>query len=142
MEITRTPCEGGVRLKLCGRLDAAWSAHVQDALAECVRAGQHDIELDLSGVAFLSSAGIRVLLLTYRQLHAIRGRLAIVDASSEVRQVIELSGLRALLASAAAGAAATAPAPAASHLERPGASYDVHPLEAGARIAVRAVGDP
>ena len=140
MEITRTPREGGVRLTLCGRLDAAWSAHVQDALAECVRAGQHDIELDLSGVAFLSSAGIRVLLLTYRQLHAIRGRLAIVDASSEVRQVIELSGLRALLASAAA--AATAPAPAASHLERPGASYDVHPLEAGARIAVRAVGDP
>src|SRR5215475_129094 len=121
MEITRTPCKGGVRLKLCGRLDAAWSAHVQDALAECVHAGQHEIELDLSEVAFLSSAGIRVLLLCYRQLHAIRGRLAIVEASSEVRQVIELSGLRALLTSsdAAAGTAAGATEPGPSRLERP-----------------------
>ena len=144
MEITRTPCKGGVRLKLCGRLDAAWSAHVQDALAECVRAGQHEIELDLSEVAFLSSAGIRVLLLYYRQLHAIRGRLAIVDASQEVRQVIELSGLRALLTSAdaAAGATPAAAEPGPAHLERAEANYDVHSLEPNARVNVRAVGDP
>jgi anti-anti-sigma factor len=142
MEITRTGGEGHARLKLCGRLDAAWSTHVQDALAECIHAGQHEIELDLSEVAFLSSAGIRVLLLCYRQLHGIRGRLAIIDASSEVRQVIELSGLRALLASADTPPAAAEAVPGPSRLERPDAHYDVHRLDPTARIAVRAIGDP
>jgi len=145
MDITRTPGDGRVRLALRGRLDAAWSNAVQDALADCVRCGQHEIELDLSEVPFLSSAGIRVLLLTYRQLHAIRGRLSIVACSSEVLQVIELSGLRSLLATAADAETSPAPAeaaPAAQRLERDGARYDVHTLDARARIAVRAVGDP
>jgi anti-anti-sigma factor len=142
MEITRTPGDGRVRLALCGRFDAAWSNHVQEALESCVRAGQHLIELDLAQVPFLSSAGIRVLLITHRQLLAIHGRLAIVDASSEVRQVIELSGLRALFTAAPDGAAADVAATAPRRLERPGARYEIHTLDAQARIAVRALGDP
>src|SRR6185369_1764567 len=74
MEITRSiVADGRVRLGLCGRLDATWSGAVQDALAECIRNGQHEIELDLAEVPFLSSAGIRVLLVTHRQLHGIHG---------------------------------------------------------------------
>ena len=145
MDITRTPGEGRVRLALRGRFDAAWSNAVQEALADCVRCGQHEIELDLSEVAFLSSAGIRVLLLTYRQLHGIRGRLSIIACSSEVLQVIELSGLRPLLAAAAdtdPRPEAAEPASATQRLERAGARYEVQTLDAQARIAVRAVGDP
>jgi anti-anti-sigma factor len=144
MEITRTPGDGRVRLTLRGRFDAAWAGQVQEALAECVRAGQHEIELDLSQVAFLSSAGIRVLLVTYRQLIAIRGRLVISQASVEVRQVIELSGLRVLLATtepAQSDAPEAADAPP-RRFERDGARYDVHTVAPQAHIAVRAIGDP
>ncbi|MEO8605351.1 MAG: STAS domain-containing protein [bacterium] len=142
MDITRTPGEGCVRVVLRGRLDAAWSASVQDALSDCVRAGQHQIELDLSQVAFISSAGIRVLLITFRQLNAIQGRLAIVEASDEVREVIELSGLRALLGQPAAAAAPSAEEPALRRLDTVSARYEIQTLDAGARIAVRAIGDP
>jgi len=142
MEITRTAGTNCVRVALRGRLDAAWSASVQDALADCVRAGQHEIELDLSQVGFISSAGIRVLLVTYRQLHGINGRLAIVDASAEVREVIELSGLRALLGQPAAPSAAAGGEPAPRRLETAAARYEIHALEAGARFAGRVVGDP
>lgn len=144
MEITRTPGENSVRLTLRGRFDAAWSAHVQDALDACVRAGQHEIELDLAEVVFLSSAGIRVLLITHRQLHAIHGRLAIVAASVDVRQVIELSGLRALLGIEPIAAPAARPTADAvpRHLEPPGARYEIRTLDPQARVAVRALGDP
>lgn len=143
MEITRTATDRCVRVALRGRLDAAWSNSVQEALDACVRAGQHEIELDLSEVAFLSSAGIRVLLLTYRKLHAIKGRLAIVEASIEVRQVVELAGLRALLAAPEAEPAAPPAVEAAPRcLERSEGRYDIHVLAADGRIAVRAVGDP
>lgn len=143
MEITSTTIDRRVRLTLCGRFDAAWSGHVQEALDACVRAGQHEIELDLAQVTFLSSAGIRVLLIGNRQLAGIRGRLAIVDASSDVRQVIELAGLRALLADAAASAEEPRAADAAPReVERAGTRFAVRTLDAAARIAVRAIGDP
>ena len=143
MEITRSiVADGRVRLGLCGRLDATWSGAVQDALAECIRNGQHEIELDLAEVPFLSSAGIRVLLVTHRQLHGIHGRLAIVAVSAEVRQVIELAGLRALLAAAGAAPASAADEPTCERVERADAHYEVHTLQRGAQLALRAIGDP
>ena len=143
MDITRIPGPDCMRVALCGRLDAAWSASVQDALSECVRAGQHQIELDMSQVVFISSAGIRVLLITYRQLSAINGRLAVVAASAEVREVIELSGLRALLGQAAAVPAPSTPAaPAPRRLDTAAARFEVHALDAAAQMSVRAIGDP
>jgi anti-anti-sigma factor len=142
MEITRTSGDGSVRLALRGRFDAAWSAHVQAALDACVRAGQHEIELDLAAVVFLSSAGIRVLLITHRQLRAIGGRLAIVDASPDVRQVIELSGLRALLAAAPVVAPEAGADAAPRQLARPNARYEIRALDPQARVAVRPLGDP
>jgi anti-anti-sigma factor len=115
---------------------------VQDALAECIRSGQHEIELDLAQVPFLSSAGIRVLVLVHRQLHGIHGRLAIVAVSAEVRQVIELAGMRALLAAADAAPHAAAAEPTTERLERPDAHYEVHTLQRGATLSLRAIGDP
>ena len=143
MEITRTAiADGRVCLTLCGRFDATWSGAVQDALAECIRSGQHQIDIDLAQVPFLSSAGIRVLLLVHRQLHGIHGRLAIVAVSPEVRQVVELAGLRALLADAASAPHAAADAPACERLERAEAHYELHTLNRGAQLALRTVGDP
>src|SRR5262245_52253686 len=131
MEITRTPGEGCTRLALRGRPDAAWSASVQAALSECVRGGQHAIELDLSQVEYISSAGIRVLRITYRQLHGIDGRLAIVSASDEVRQVLELSGMSALFGEAQKASAADAEATTAiRRLETETADYEIHTLDA------------
>lgn len=141
MEITRSSGEGCVRLALSGRLDAAWSASVQAALSECVRCGEHVIELDMAQVAFISSAGIRVLLVTYRQLHGINGRLAVTAASPEVREVLELSGLRTLLDAPAAPADAASDA-APRCLQTAAARYMIHTLDAAARMTVRAVGDP
>lgn len=144
MEITRSTVDGRACVALCGRFDATWSGAVQDALAECIRLGQHEIDLDLGAVPFLSSAGIRVLLVTHRQLHGIQGRLAIVAASPEVRQVIELAGLRPLLATAGGDAveAPTASAMVAEHCERHGIALEVHARHPGADLAVWALGDP
>ncbi len=97
MEITRTAHAEQFELKLKGRMDATWSDQVAHALAECMRSGQHSIVLDMAEVDYISSAGLRVLVLYARELKAIQGRLGVINASSIVRKVIELSGLDALL---------------------------------------------
>ena len=98
MEITREQTEAGIVLKLTGRLDASWSDFVSNAIAETMREGLHRIAIDMSQVSYLSSAGIRVLMQTYKQLRAIAGTLHIVNPSAPVRSTLELSGLSMLLA--------------------------------------------
>jgi len=61
-----------------GRLDATWADYFTDALMSHVRDGHHDLILDASGMAFLSSAGIRALLKVYKELIAVQGSFRIV----------------------------------------------------------------
>jgi anti-anti-sigma factor len=99
MEITRHIRPDLLELKLKGRMDAIWSEHVSKALSDGIRAGHHTIDLDLAEVPYLSSAGIRVLIQYFKQLKGIGGRLSIAAVSPEVRKVLMMSGVTALMAS-------------------------------------------
>lgn len=99
MEIARQSSGELVTLRLNGRLDANWCTHVQTALSDAVRGGAHHLQVDMAAVSYVSSAGLRVLLSCYKQLHAINGSFAVVLPSEPVRSVLELSGLQMLIAS-------------------------------------------
>ncbi|EIP99406.1 anti-anti-sigma factor [Opitutaceae bacterium TAV1] len=98
MDISRHKTGNRLTLRLVGRLDANWCNHVQDALAAAVRDGEHHLFLDMAGVGYISSAGLRVLLSFYKQLRAINGRFGVVRSSPATRSVIELAGLDLLFA--------------------------------------------
>src|SRR5258707_15700674 len=97
MEITQQDQGDRILLEVQGRLDGTWADHLGDRLSEVVRSGKHHIRLDLSRTTFLSSAGIRVLLIYFKQLKSLQGGLEVYEPSEMVREVLELSGLQALL---------------------------------------------
>ena len=140
MEITRKAHAEHFELKLKGRMDATWSDHVARALEECVRSGQHALVVDMAEVDYISSAGIRILVLYARQLSNIQGRFGVINASGVVRKVLELAGLDALLL---VPTGPTAPsAPAAEHaagkvvLSELGAVAEVYELDPRAALRV------
>ncbi len=145
MEITRTARAEAFEIKLKGRMDATWSDHVAEALAECVRAGQHRIVVDMAAVDYLSSAGIRILVLHARQLSSIQGHLRVSNPSSTVRKVLELAGLaQLLLAPAGAAAEAVRPAealPARLTLPVPGATVEAYELDPNATLRLQWPGE-
>jgi anti-anti-sigma factor len=94
----------GVELVVRGRLDAETAAELARAVAEELRRGRHEIMLDLDGVGFLSSAGIRVLFETHRSTKAAGGSCLIRTASEPIRRVLDLTRLTPILM---AGATAT-----------------------------------
>jgi anti-anti-sigma factor len=146
MEITRTAAAEHVELKLKGRLDAIWSDHVGRALADCVRAGQHALALDMAEVDYISSAGIRVLVMYAQQLKAIHGRLAVINASENVRTVLKLAGLSTYLQVEAGPMAAALPAAEQSSgkivLSQPGTTAEVYDLDLNATLQIDWPGDP
>src|SRR5215467_13547843 len=99
MEIHKRLCTDVIELTVKGRLDGYWADHLASALEEEIREGSHHILLDLSEVAFLSSAGIGILVRFYKQLKNIQGSLAVSKSSKQVRKVLEISGLTEVLSS-------------------------------------------
>ncbi len=143
---------------LAGRLDAAWSNAVGEALDRCIREGVHQIGVDLAAVSFLSSGGIRVLLAARKQLARIDGTLKLERPSAAVVQILELSGLSALLSQAdlePVTAAASSPLDSGTTpkksgedaappevTERAGARIESWPGGRVASLRVHTLGDP
>jgi anti-anti-sigma factor len=77
-----------------GRVDQATSDALRLALepelAACT-AGGAPLVLDLSGVPYISSIGLRVLMLASRQVTAQQGKMAIAELQPVVREVFQIS---------------------------------------------------
>jgi anti-anti-sigma factor len=140
MEIIRRDGADGLELAVTGRLDAYWADHLTAALEEAIRGGADRIALDLQGVGYLSSGGIRTLLLAHRELARVGGALRIVRPSDAVVSMLEMAGLLDLLV-----LSPTEPPATEAHgreLTLDHGSLEVWTLQAGATLECRAIGDP
>ena len=82
-------------LKLKGRIDASWSLRLKEAIDEIIRNGSYNIVLDAADVDYISSAGIRVLLMSYKELKALNGSFAVLRPGENVSSIIKMMGLSA-----------------------------------------------
>lgn len=142
MEITRNRTPDFLELKVEGRLDAYWADHLTAALEEALREGADHLRLDMAGVVYMSSVGIRVLVRVYKEVQRLNGSFAVTNPSTAVRSVLELAGLESLLLSAAPAPAAAAPSEESRHVVRDGAMFEVFDLAPGARLEARLIGEP
>ncbi len=92
MKLTEKKIGNELLVTLDGRLDASWSEFFADAMLRHVRNGEHQQILDAEKLVFLSSAGIRSLLILYKELHAVGGSFKIVRASGSVHKTLLASG--------------------------------------------------
>lgn len=61
MEIVTQQLGDVLEVKVRGRLDNYWTEHLRRNLEEVIRGGAHGIQLNLSEIGFLSSAGVGLL---------------------------------------------------------------------------------
>lgn len=83
-----------LRIQAKGRLDATWADHFIDSLLLQIRKGRHHLVIDASEMVFLSSAGIRALLMVYKELNIVHGSFVISNATSFVEQTLSTSGFQ------------------------------------------------
>jgi anti-anti-sigma factor len=84
--------EGRVRLK--GRLDAASAPKAREAL----RPLKGPMALDMSDLEYISSAGIGVVVETYKRLHGEGAGFRVLNLSPGVKAVFRFAGLEQMLA--------------------------------------------
>jgi anti-sigma B factor antagonist len=70
-----------------GRLDSTTAREFGDRLAALVQAGRVSIVIDLKNIAYVSSAGFRVLLIAERNAAEKQGKLALCGVIGEVERL-------------------------------------------------------
>jgi anti-anti-sigma factor len=81
-------------IAVTGRVDSASTPELREALDAVTDAGRFNIVLNLSGVPFMSSAGLRQLLDTSKTCKQLsRGRLVLSEVPQKLIEVLDLAGL-------------------------------------------------
>ena len=98
MDIVKENSEDGIVLKLSGKLDTNTAPELEKAITELfVSEELKNLELDMAGVTYLSSAGLRVLLATQKKINTLKGQLVITNASKTLKEVFEITGFMGIL---------------------------------------------
>lgn len=92
-ELERTDEGGQPRLALFGELDIAAAPRVDQAMDELEREHPDRIVVDLRGLTFLDSTGLRSLLTADARAREDSRRLTLIQGPDVIRRVFSITGL-------------------------------------------------
>lgn len=94
-EITQT--DNQVMVTLEGRLDTVTSSEFEKNLTPYFSMQGIELTLDCASMEYISSAGLRVVLMTHKNITAKGGRFIIRNLNNEVRSVFDMTGFSRIL---------------------------------------------
>ena len=84
-------------VEVSGRVDSATAPRLEAALKGIMDQGRFHVVVDMQGLEYLSSAGLRVLVASLKQARRWnRGDIRLANVSERIRDVLRLAGLDAL----------------------------------------------
>lgn len=87
-----------LRVSLSGELDHHYSLQVRREMDAAIDENRpRMVELDLSGLSFMDSSGIGVVLGRYKKLKAMGGQMCVVNVPAKVDKIFQMSGLYTLI---------------------------------------------
>ncbi|MBD1856096.1 MULTISPECIES: STAS domain-containing protein [Leptolyngbya] len=97
MEISTRLAYGVLVVDMKGRLDSRTSGYSYDELVRIAKGDNKQVLVNLAELEFLTSAGLRSLLVAAKLLQGSGGILKLCDANESVKQVLETAGFASLL---------------------------------------------
>lgn len=80
-----------------GRLDSSTSGYGYDEMVRIAKGDSKHVLVNLEKLEFITSAGLRVLLIAAKLLQSSGGQLKLCNANDLVKDVLETSGFNSLL---------------------------------------------
>ncbi len=80
-----------------GRLDGGASAAFAEQIGNLISASRPKLLIDFAGVDFVTSAGLRAVLLLVKKVKAAGGTFALCNVQDSVREVLDITGFTGML---------------------------------------------
>jgi anti-anti-sigma factor len=95
MEVTERKRDSVMIVGIEGRVDAITASTLESKIGDIV-AREKLLLLDCSGLEYMSSSGLRVLLLLVKKLKSLGGKIVLFAVQESVKEVFDISGFSKL----------------------------------------------
>ncbi|MYN43964.1 anti-sigma factor antagonist [Pseudoduganella sp. FT93W] len=89
--------DGATAVRLSGRLDSATASGFEKPLQDLFNQPASRVLMDFSALDYISSAGLRVVLMAAKRAKQSQGALVLCSLQQQVRDVFEISGFLRIL---------------------------------------------
>lgn len=95
MDIAEARKNGVVILSVNGRVDASTAPVLEQKILTLIAAGEQHLVIDCAQLQYISSAGLRVLLVAAKRL-ASTGKFAVAALNNQIREVLDIAGFSSI----------------------------------------------
>lgn len=96
MEISTRKEKNLALISVSGRIDAITAPEFEKNLEELITAGDKILLVNLSGLGYISSAGLRSILSSAKKLKALSGEIIFTGLQGPVDEVFQISGFKSI----------------------------------------------
>ncbi len=97
MDLTTERSENVVCVDVKGRIDGSTAVAFEESVRNALEESDRAMIMDFRELAYISSAGLRVILLTAKSLQSQDAKLVLCSLSDQIREVFKISGFDKLL---------------------------------------------
>lgn len=96
MDIQTRKVANATLVSISGRLDAVTAPVYEKAVAQLMGSAEIALIVDFDALDYISSAGLRALLVTAKQLKGKNGQIRFANVKGTVKEVFDISGFGAI----------------------------------------------
>ena len=96
MNLIKKAAGDALTIALEGRLDTTTSPQLDNEVDVSLE-GVKDLTLDFSELAYISSAGLRVLLRAQRKMNGCQGAMRVTGVNDSIMEIFEITGFSEIL---------------------------------------------
>ncbi len=92
MDLTTERQDGVLCARVSGRIDGTNAFEFEEAVRTAIEKSDHAVILDLEDLSYISSAGLRAILLTAKNLGRQNAKFALCSLSDQILEIFKISG--------------------------------------------------
>jgi anti-anti-sigma factor len=97
MKIVHQEKDGVICLQIEGRLDAESAQEAETTVRDVLKQGSRRMLFDLSQMEYISSAGLRVILMAVKELRNKQGKVVLCGLTPYVKEIFDVSNFSSII---------------------------------------------
>ena len=98
MNITTQNTDDGILIQVEGRIDTTNYNEFETTINKVLKEDTKQIYLDCSGLNYISSSGLRILLTIQKKMMAIGGKFKLFAMQPAIKEIFDISGFSSIFA--------------------------------------------
>lgn len=96
MELREQTTDQGMVIGIVGRLDTTNYTILEKRLMDLIESQQARILVDCSSMDYISSSGLRILLMALKKVNSVKGKFALCGLQENIHEIFEISGFTSI----------------------------------------------